>query len=384
MKSKNSSTDYWFIIEPFVFIVCTDKGVLLYNTIDGVILKSEKIEVIQLIKEILQECNYGVVFLENDRYNQKNIYDFISILREKYMGDIVDVSLSSCKPVQLLPYCNYWENQEVYKKLNFSSDINLLKNLYEITVHIDANTQFLSLISFLKSITSKTIINLVLDTNNYCGEFLNFIKQKFPENYILCSCEDVVKLYPMLSSNILYKLSVNFPINRQLIDDTIYVLKDKKLLYECIFNVSSEKDYKEVKEFVNHFNLHEYRLNPVYTGDNISFFEDYVFLTEDDILSTSMTMKDFFLRTSINVYDFGKINIMPNGDVYANLNYPVLGNIKRDNIYKIVQNEINWGKSWFRIRNQSPCRGCIYQWLCPSPSNCEITIGRPNLCHVKP
>lgn len=41
------------------------------------------------------------------------------------------------------------------------------------------------------------------------------------------------------------------------------------------------------------------------------------------------------------------------------------------------------GKSWFNIRNQPPCNSCIYQWLCPPPSNYEIAIGRPNLCHVK-
>lgn len=26
---------------------------------------------------------------------------------------------------------------------------------------------------------------------------------------------------------------------------------------------------------------------------------------------------------------------------------------------------------------------CIYQWLCPSPSNYELVIGQPNLCHIK-
>jgi pseudo-rSAM protein len=96
-----------------------------------------------------------------------------------------------------------------------------------------------------------------------------------------------------------------------------------------------------------------------------------------------MTIKDFFSRQVINIYDFGKISIMSNGDVYANLNHPALGNIYTDNIYEIINKEVDEGKSWFRIRNQEPCTNCVYQWLCPSPSNYEIAIGRPNLCHVK-
>jgi len=74
---------------------------------------------------------------------------------------------------------------------------------------------------------------------------------------------------------------------------------------------------------------------------------------------------------------------MPNGDAYANIHYTALGNIYTDNISEIIHNELEKGKSWFCIRNQAPCNNCIYQWLCPSPSDYEIAIGRPNLCHVK-
>jgi pseudo-rSAM protein len=74
---------------------------------------------------------------------------------------------------------------------------------------------------------------------------------------------------------------------------------------------------------------------------------------------------------------------MPNGDVYANVNHPALGNIDTHSIHEIVQKEVDEGKSWFRIRAQAPCTDCIYQWLCPPLSDYEIVIGRSNLCHVK-
>lgn len=119
-------------------------------------------------------------------------------------------------------------------------------------------------------------------------------------------------------------------------------------------------------------------------GIILFFFEKNVFLCEEDILSSTISIKDFFIRQSMNIYDFGKITIMPNGDAYANVNQPMLGNIFSHSIYEIVQKEMDEGKSWFRIRDQAPCNRCIYQWLCPSPSTFEIILGRSNLCHIKP
>jgi pseudo-rSAM protein len=69
--------------------------------------------------------------------------------------------------------------------------------------------------------------------------------------------------------------------------------------------------------------------------------------------------------------------------VYADVNQTPLGTID-DTVYSIVYKEFTDGKSWFKVRNLTPCKDCIFQWLCPSPSNYEIAIGRPNLCHVKP
>ena len=38
----NTSTDYWFTIEPYVYVNITDKYALLYNTLDKVTIESTK------------------------------------------------------------------------------------------------------------------------------------------------------------------------------------------------------------------------------------------------------------------------------------------------------------------------------------------------------
>ena len=129
--------------------------------------------------------------------------------------------------------------------------------------------------------------------------------------------------------------------------------------------------------------IEKYQIIPVYTGNNLRFFEENVFLTKEDILSTMMTIQDFFSRQVVNLNDFGKINILPNGDVYANLNQPKLGNIYDNTIYELIEKEINTGQSWFNIRNYKPCCDCVYQWFCPSPSDNEIILKRNNLCLIQ-
>lgn len=58
------------------------------------------------------------------------------------MGDIIDIALSNEKPVQILPLFNFLDNEklEVYKRHNFSVSRNLLENLFEITIHVNNET----------------------------------------------------------------------------------------------------------------------------------------------------------------------------------------------------------------------------------------------------
>ena len=150
-----------------------------------------------------------------------------------------------------------------------------------------------------------------------------------------------------------------------------------------MFYLTSHEDYQQAEERIDQEKIERYFLKPVYTGSNMYFLKEQVFLKKEDILSTSMTLKDFFMNQAVNSYDFGKIHIQPNGDVYANMHFSSLGNIYQENIYELLQKEIERGDSWFRTRNQKPCNTCVYQWLCPSPSDLEIELGQANLCHVK-
>jgi pseudo-rSAM protein len=386
MIFEKTGIDYWFTIDPYVYVGLTQQDALLYNILDGSTIESNKVEVVELLREMLQKENLGVAFLPEERWQNDNIKSFIREIREKYMGDIIDVTLSMSKPVQLLPFFNFPnpDKFEIYKKQNFPQKTNIFEKLSEICIHVDRTSNIEKLILFFQSLPTIPMINIVGDiwgVENYV-ELLSFLNRYPSPKTISCSYTHALVLQASFENNFSYKILVQFPIDMQQWNISRQILLHQTLPFEYVFEVTSVEDCMHVEQLVEQYQIEEYRLNPVYTGENIRFFEENIFLTKEEILSTTLSLKDFFTRQEMNIYDFGKINIMPNGDAYANVNYPVLGNIYAHSIYEILCKEIEEGMSWFRIRCQVPCNNCVYQWLCPSPSNYEIAIGRPNLCHV--
>lgn len=69
MELEEKINNYWFAIEPYVFVGFSDKEVVLYNTLDKQIVESNKLEVVELMRETLQKENCGVLFLSYERYN---------------------------------------------------------------------------------------------------------------------------------------------------------------------------------------------------------------------------------------------------------------------------------------------------------------------------
>lgn len=387
MTNKKTKKDYWFTIEPYVYVGLTNQCVLLYNTLDGETIESDQVEVIELLKETLQKENYGVVLLTGKRCQNKNINAFIRELRKKYMGDIIDIALSSGRPVQLLPFFNFTipNKFEIYKKHNFYSYRNASKNIFEINIHVNSETEITKVIPFLQSAPDKLTFNIIGNIKGVVNssELLSFFNQHPALKNIVCAYTDIPSLELVFNNKFSCRILVKFPIDLDLWAKSLQILRVQTLPYIYIFEVSSEEDCQQAEQLIEKFRINKYQICPIYTGSNIGFFEENVFINKEDILSVPISIKDIFANQAVNFYDFGKINIMPNGDVYANVNHPALGNIDTHSIQEIVQKEVDEGKSWFRIRTQAPCTDCVYQWLCPPPSDYEIVIGRPNLCHVK-
>lgn len=383
---ETSITGWWFTIEPYVYIGLTSECVLLYNTLDGEYIESNKVEIIQLLKKLLERNNQGVVYLTNEDIQNRIVESFVDEVREKYMGDIIDIALSNEKPVQILPLFNFLDNEklEVYKRHNFSVSRNLLENLFEITIHVNNETDICAFLNFLKSVPSKIIFNIYGKLNDVVNNerLLSFLDNSSSLKKVYCLYTEIPCSQTFFMNNFLYCVLVNFPIDIRLWEDVLITLREQNLSYKYIFNVASLNDCQDAEQLIERFRIKEYQIKPIYDGTNMAFFKEYVFLSKKDILSMPISIKNIFANQAINTYDFGKINIMSNGDVFANMNFLPIGNIYKDSAYDIVCKELNEGESWFRVRDKEPCNRCVFQWLCPSPSDYEIAIGLTNLCHV--
>jgi len=147
------------------------------------------------------------------------------------------------------------------------------------------------------------------------------------------------------------------------------------------FPVTSITQFELVNSNLQEKGLEEYEIIPLYNGDNKDFFEENVYMTIDEFEDINFSKREVFANMALNIHAFGKLTVMPDGKIYANVNNAPLGSIG-DPIYDLIYKEMTEGQSWLYVREMKPCCDCVYQWLCPSPGNYEKVIGKHNLCHV--
>lgn len=148
------------------------------------------------------------------------------------------------------------------------------------------------------------------------------------------------------------------------------------------FIVSSDADVQEVGT-LNLPSSVQIEMKPFYTGENLSFFKENVFCSLDDILVEPISRKTIFRRQTLNENFFGKLTIVPSGEVYANVNCKPIGVYPQDSLKKLVFEELVHSTAWFRLRDKQPCSGCANKFLCPSISNYELVTGKDNFCLLK-
>ena len=174
-----------------------------------------------------------------------------------------------------------------------------------------------------------------------------------------------------------------------LIIDSISISKGIKitnaiLKFNMIFIISSESEYEQVEQFINKNSITQYVLIPYYNLENLTFFKENVFIDEDALFYEVHSMKDIFTNQSVNLNYFGKLSILPNGDVNSRLNGDKLGNVNECSINDLIGVELFKGNTWRLTRNKVvPCNRCIYNSLCPPISDYELSLGQFNLCNLR-
>ena len=145
--------------------------------------------------------------------------------------------------------------------------------------------------------------------------------------------------------------------------------------------IRSEEEYAHWESLLDSERLIDYKFKPI-AENNIDFFRNNIFLSEEEILGQKLTKKDIFRHQSLNMNQFGIFYIFPDGTIHPAADAPAIGTLE-DPVHHIIIRELEENHAWLQTRRlMSPCKDCIYHDLCPSPSVYERILGVP-ACTVK-
>jgi len=383
---------------------------LLYNTKTGANIESDSDICRKLIEDIYNPVHLGVIDLTDNYLNDNDAVCFIMQIVEKDFGKIVDVTPNMHKIINLLPILNLQDDVERLK-VDEESDVGekSLHYLNELNIYLnnscDLNCQCCQVYYRQTKSCFKSHPNIFIQLDKIKGlldslEYSSLKRINFLGGNIL--------LYPYLSELIAliknYDFDFHFWINVEnliqanfdlelkqeiIIRFPIDIITIKKHIGKnnnqcCHFFIEDEKQYNVAISIIKTSDIKDYRIIPVYTGENDLFFRENVYLYREDIFASPVPHRIIFCNQKLNSNHFGKLHILSNGEIKANTNTQTLGNVYENSLLEIITKELNTNTAWRVIRKESPCNDCLYQYLCPSPSNYETVIGKPNLCHIYP
>lgn len=414
MKTEDK---YWLYLEPYSFVFSGTNGTFIYNTLNGESVDVPIDSYMQSILAALLDATNGYcVPIESFCLEKQEILDFLRKLRKTFSGDVINTMNS--KPFILPPICHIVETQDrMVKEHESSSRRYIMNNLSEISLFFPSdssinlyNSKFEYACQFLHCIN---FTGEPLDYSHYRRLFQKIAPLKVGAVNILCeniwaykdwtalykdlkrldvkktfylgyseqiNCDDVSKLQMDDNTNIV--IHVHSPYNREELIECIDNFRSRDLKIEWAFVLRSEDDLNQVNEIISSCDMC-FSLHPLLLDGNLDFFEKYVYNNYEDIMEYPISKQVIFRRQTLNENFFGKLFVLPSGEVYANLNCKLLGNIKDNSLNEMVYNEMTNSTAWFMTRDRGICKDCAYRSLCPSISNYELVSDKMNMCHVR-
>jgi pseudo-rSAM protein len=413
---------FWFYVEPYVHLACKSKDCLLYNTLTGkALIYWNDPDIAGLVRRLSSARNSRVIRLDASDFEKKRISTFVRNLREHFMGDVLDTAYSSAKPVQMVHRPKIEEDAERLKReKEHSVGERELAYLSDVSFYINTECrencpgcrgylrQFLCCTRSIhkkQEMTPSTLSHLLSQIE---GSPVSRISILGGDIFLHSQLQSLVEILKAKTGEIAFYLHyshlagpnarmdlLNFDAARYQVmvtppysPDLLRAAWDKIVGHESrttfVFVVQSDADIQQSKAMIKSCGEASYTLKPYFNGENSAFFHESVFMDIEDVLNARSTHKEIYANQVLNRLNFGRLTVMSNGKVYANLNNPALGNWKKDSILQILYKEMYHGKSWRRTRLKvKPCRHCILAALCPPLGNYEFALKRNDLCHMR-
>lgn len=395
MKQKlhDKMENNWLLIYPETFIFSDENKILFYNSNTNNYLEFNNDNFFKcLYKELNNIDNFYCVKVTNKKFI--NYKFFFELIHNQGFGKHI-VSKLKDRPLSFPPIhklhvdintirYDYHQNEAGYI-LNFLNELTIYLSgnsndniIFKQTIYpLKGNDKVDSdeLLKFMETIKGSTlnVINIICDLmfiQNFYNvfEYLNY--NKYNVNFFL-KFEDLENSnFKQLQSLYVFNTYVICTVNDKPVDD----------LFNYIFIVSNNSELSKIEN--DCLTVKKIEIVPIIDSDNTDFFAENIFSTKKELLALNPSKREFFVKKELNTNFFGKLTILPNGYIYANVNTPALGSLK-DSLYELLYKEIDSKNAWLMVRDRDPCNSCRFQYICPSISNYELLLGRFNLCNIK-
>jgi len=180
-------------------------------------------------------------------------------------------------------------------------------------------------------------------------------------------------------------MPVTFPLDEEKFKKAWEAVSRLEIDTTPVFIIQNNGEYNRVEELLTRFPVASPVFLPFCNGKNLDFFEENFFIHREDIEENKPGLRDIYINSTVNADNFGKITLLADGQIYANLHASTSGNLRENSLYDCMFKEMKVGRSWRKIRkNVEPCKQCNFEKLCPPISNYSFAIGRYDLCHIHP
>lgn len=405
---------YWFYLEPYAFIFGEGRRFVVYNTLNSAYLYAPETPLVLEILASLEDASNGYcLVLKEEQALDPVFHDFAVQVRKSFSGDLIEAESDTSKPFLFKPMLFLNTNIRKAQEGDFAFlGERILENLNEVSLFLpgscrcacsgcpDYFKQTLHCTCFEKnSLSLADYLSLLLDLNTSGVNKVHILGGDLSQNscfndiyptLVDCKFKKSYHLYFdhlaeactgwLAEDNSELVISVHPGFDKHKVECQMNLFSSYPVVWQFI--ISSDADILEV-DTLNLPSSVQIEMKPFYTGNNLSFFKENVFCSLDDILVDPISRKTIFRRQTLNENFFGKLTIVPSGEVYANVNCKPIGVYPQDSLKKLVFEELVHSTAWFRLRDKQPCCGCANKYLCPSISNYELVTEKDNFCLVK-
>ena len=417
-RNKNSEQDGWFFLYPYVHLNVKGSKVIIYNTLNHILLEYDAPRIAEKIKPLYQ-WETSVIDTVNWTHD-KLITGMIGDVRNSFSGDLIDKSLVKCKPFQFqpklffnnsfdseyndysLPVLNseqpgdYLEELSIYINSQCGQNCRYCKTYFKQTYSCTTDRQrrmyHLNDLKNLLKEAQKTALkrinilggNLLLHPE--ISEIISFLNDYPTEifyyiNHRNLNSASIKRIATLNSEKDMWVVLVNFP----LFENSLKILSDFSKLEMLFFTffVCSEEEYDCAAAFIDKYSLEQVSIVPIYIDGNESFFKENVFVTKESIIEDQKDILTILYRNHFNEAGIKKLFVKSNKKVFSNLNLPAISDLNRETLLYSIKSELRKGTYWKLLRkNVSPCEDCPFQLLCPPVSNYDFALNKHNICTI--